>query len=104
MTILLATVGLALCAQALTGCYVCNQKAFENRVQAHIAVGMPMQAAIAKLADMRLICSSGNPAECSRIRQSLLPYSCVERVRLHWMKSTQQVTKIEIPEIACAGL
>jgi hypothetical protein len=33
-----------------------------------------------------------------------MPYSCVERVRLQWGEQTKQVTKIEIPEIACSGL
>jgi hypothetical protein len=101
---LLATLALLLCAIDLSGCYFRDQKAFERRVQTHVAVGMPVQDAIARLSDMRLSCTRANPADCSRIRQSLVPYSCVERVRLHWTEQTQQVTNIEIQEIACAGL
>jgi hypothetical protein len=95
---------LLLCTIVLSGCYFRNQKAFEHRVRNHVAVGMPLQDAIARLSDMRLTCTRGNPSECSRIRQGLMPYSCVERVRLHWMEQAQQVTEVEIPEIACAGL
>jgi hypothetical protein len=95
---------LVLCAVDLTGCYLRNQKAFECRIQARVAVGMPKQDAIARLSELRLSCTASNPADCSRVRQSLMPYSCVERVRLHWAEQTQQITKIEIPEIACAGL
>jgi hypothetical protein len=101
---MLARLALVLCVIDLSGCYFRNQKAFEQRVQTHVAVGMPMQDAIARLADMRLTCTGANPADCSRIRQSLMPYSCVERVRLQWGEQTKQVTKIEIPEIACSGL
>jgi hypothetical protein len=95
---------LLLCTIVLSGCYFRNQKAFEHRIQNHVAVGMPLQDAIARLSEMRLTCTRGNPSECSRIRQSLMPYSCVERVRLHWTEQAQQVTEVEIPEIACAGL
>jgi hypothetical protein len=98
-----AAMALLLCAVGLAGCYFRNQKAFEGRIQAHVAVGMPMQDAIARLSELRLTCTRSNPADCSRVRQSVMPYSCVERVRLHWAEQTQQVTKIEIPEIACAG-
>jgi hypothetical protein len=101
---LLVTLALLLCAVDLSGCYFRNQTAFERRVQGHVVVGMPVQDAIARLSEMRLSCTRANPADCSRIRQGVMPYSCIERVRLHWTEQTQQVTKIEIPEIACTGL
>jgi hypothetical protein len=88
----------------LSGCYFRNQKAFERRVQSEVAVGMPVHDALLRLSDMRLSCIGGNPADCSRVRQSLMPYSCVERVRVHWTEQTQRITRIEIPEIACTGL
>lgn len=80
-----------------------NQRAFEHRVLNEVAVGMPVKDAIARLSTMRLDCSRGNPADCSRIRQSLMPYSCIERVRVSWTDQTQGVSNIEIPKIACAG-
>jgi hypothetical protein len=100
----LAKLALVLCAIDLSGCYFRNQEAFEHRVQTHVAVGMRMQDAITRLTEMRLTCTGANPADCSRIRQSVMPYSCVERVRLHWEDQTKRVTEVEIPKIACAGL
>lgn len=103
-TLLSASLTLLLCATGLSGCYFRNQKAFERRVEGLVSVGMPVQQALARLSDLRLTCTVANPADCSRIRQSLMPYSCVERVRVYWMEQTQRVTRIEIPPIACAGL
>lgn len=94
---------LLFCVIDLSGCYFANQRAFEHRVLNEVAVGMPVEDAIARLSAMRLDCSRGNPADCSRIRQSLMPYSCVERVRVSWTEQTQRVSDIEIPKIACAG-
>jgi hypothetical protein len=95
---------LLFCAIDLCGCYFANQRAFEHRVRNKVAVGMPVEDAIARLSDLRLNCTGASPAVCSRIRQSLMPYSCVERVRLYWTEQTRRVSNIEIPEIACAGL
>jgi len=103
-TRLAATFALLLAVSGLSGCYFRNQKSFERRVESTISAGMPLQQAVSRLSDLRLTCTLVNPADCSRIRQSLMPYSCVERVRLYWSGETQQVTRIEIPEIACAGL
>ena len=87
----------------LNGWYFANQRAFEHRVLNQVAVGMPVEDAIARLSVMRLDCSRGNPEDCSRIRQSPMPYSCVERVRVSWTEQTHRVSNIEIPRIACAG-
>ena len=92
------------CAVCLSGCYFRNQEAFERRVNGVVAVGMPLHDALPQLSKMRLSCTLANPADCSRLRQSLMPYSCVERVRMYWEEQTQRVTRIEIPQIACAGL
>lgn len=104
MRILLFKLALLFCVIGLSGCYFRNQKTFERRVQSEVAIGMPVQDAIARLSNMRLSCTRSDPADCSRIRQSLMPYSCVERVRVHWTDQTLRVTEIEIPEIVCAGL
>lgn len=101
--LLAANLALLLGAMGLSGCYFRNQKSFERRVESVISVGMPLQLAVSRLSDLRLTCAIVNPADCSRIRKSLMPYSCVERVRVYWSGETQQVTRIEIPEIACAG-
>jgi hypothetical protein len=103
-TLLAACLVLALPVLGLSGCYFRNQKSFERRVERAVSTGMPLHQAVTRLSDLRLTCTLVNPADCSRIRQSLMPYSCVERVRLYWSGEAQQVTRIEIPEIACAGL
>ena len=100
----LAGLALLFCVIDLSGCYFPNQRAFEDRVRTKIAVGMPVEEAIARLSDMRLDCTRANPADCSRARQSLMPYSCVERVRVSWTDQSKRVSNIEIPKIACAGL
>jgi hypothetical protein len=100
----LAGLALSFCVIDLSGCYFANQNAFEHRVRAQVAVGMPVEDAIARLSDIRLDCTRANPADCSRIRQGLMPYSCVERVRVYWTEQTQRVSNIQIPKVACAGL
>ena len=104
MRVRLLEIAVLFCALDLSGCYFRDQQAFEHRVQSHVAVGMSAQDAIARLSDLRLTCTGTHPADCSRIRQSLMPYSCIERVRLYWSEQTQRITKVEIPKIACTGL
>jgi len=95
---------LLLAAISMSGCYFPDQRALEYRVQSKVAVAMPVQDAMAQLSQMRFDCVRANPADCSRLRESLMPYSCVERVRVYWSEQTRLVAKIEIPKIACAGL
>jgi hypothetical protein len=85
------------------GCYFVNQTRFEHSVSEHVVIGMPLQVAIANLGVIKLRCTDGNPIDCSRLRQGLQPYSCVERVRLHWSME-RIVDAIEVPKITCAGL
>jgi hypothetical protein len=59
---------------------------------------------VAALDERKMHCNGENPLDCSRLRQSLMPYSCVERVRLYSSGSDRVVTEIEIRKIACAGL
>jgi hypothetical protein len=88
----------------LSGCYFPNQSEFEQSVHGEVSVGMPLKTAVANLRNLKLACTGSNPSDCSRIRQSILPYSCVERVRLQWSGEDQVVQAINIPKIACAGL
>jgi hypothetical protein len=88
----------------LSGCYFVNQPKFEASVHKQVSVGMPLQAAMAALGQRKMICSGENPVDCSRIRQSLMPYSCIERVNLYSSGTDRLVTEIQIPKIACAGL
>lgn len=91
-----------LCALVLGGC-TDEQSKFEDSVHHQVSLGMPLQAATANLSKLKLECSGSNPVDCSRVRQSLLPYSCVERVRLRWSEPDQVVDQVEIPKIACTG-
>jgi hypothetical protein len=88
----------------LSGCYFVNQPKFEASIHRRVSVGMPLQAAVAALGGRKMRCNGENPVDCSRLRQSLMPYSCVERVRLYSSGLDRVVTEIEIRKIACAGL
>lgn len=88
----------------LEGCYFANQPRLKRTVHAHLAVGMPLATAISNASAISFKCSSGTPVDCTRLRQSLMPYSCVERVRLYSSGTPAVVDTIEIPKIACAGL
>jgi hypothetical protein len=70
----------------LGGCYFANQPRLERTVHDHCQ------------------CSGTSPVDCSRLRQSLMPYSCVERVRLYSSGKPPVVDAIEVPKIACTGL
>ena len=87
---------------ALAGCYSPNQKAFEREVHTLVQPGMPVSAAVAHLTQRGFDCT-GEPITCSRIRQRLLPSSCIERVNLQAAGSTALLF-VDIPPIACAGL
>jgi hypothetical protein len=95
-----AVMGIAL----LSGCYIVNQPRFEASIHKRASVGMPLQAAVAALGERKMHCNGENPVDCSRLRQSLMPYSCVERVHLYSSGPDRLVTEIQIPKIACAGL
>ena len=95
--------GVVICL-TITGCYFVNQPRFERTVHAHIALGMPLELAVSNASAMHMKCSGDSPVDCSRLRQSLMPYSCVERVRLYSSGAPSVVDVIDIPKIACAGL
>jgi hypothetical protein len=88
----------------LSGCYFVDQPKFEASVHKQVSVGMPLQTAVVALSQRKMDCSGENPVDCSRIRQSLMPYSCIERVNLYSTGTDRLVTEIQIPKIACAGL
>jgi hypothetical protein len=100
----LPLLGIGLILLSASACYVANQPKFERTVYKHVSVGMPVHEAIAGLNAMNLRCDGNNPSDCTRLRQGLMPYSCIERVRIGWSPATQLVSAIDIPKIACAGL
>jgi hypothetical protein len=93
-------VGVAL----LSACYFVNQTKLEESVHSWIRIDMPFAEAISILGKHGMACTGGNPTSCSRIRGGLQPYSCIERVNVHFAEPWILVDKIEIPKIGCAGL
>jgi hypothetical protein len=89
---------------ALAACYTPNQTAFDASVHKQVEAGMPLATAVENLGRLKLTCSGDNPVTCDRIRQRLLPSSCIERVRLAVVLPSNIVKTVEIPSIACAGL
>jgi hypothetical protein len=88
----------------LGACYFVHQDEFEEKVHSWIRIDMPFAAAISVLGTKGMTCTGGNPAGCSRIRQGLQPYSCVERVVVRFAGPNMLVDEIQIPKIVCAGL
>jgi len=96
---------LAIAAVALvSACYSPNQGRLAKTVQELVHTGMPTSTAEDQLSSHGFACSGQRPFTCSRIRQRVLPSSCVERVNLTPNDVTSAVDRVEIPAIACAGL
>lgn len=88
----------------LSGCYFVDQQKFEHAVHTWIRIDMPFATAISILGTKGLTCTGGNPADCSRIRQGMQPYSCTERVMVRYGGPNMLVDSIQMPKINCAGL
>jgi hypothetical protein len=89
---------------SIAGCYVPNQAAFESSVHKHVQAGMPLEAAVSNLGQMKMKCSGAHVVTCDRLRQRLLPSSCVERVHLEVAQTSPVVEAVEVDPIICAGL
>src|SRR5579859_1989847 len=88
----------------LSACYSPNQRTFEQEVRKFVQVGMPVPTAINRLSSRGFSCSGDHPLTCARIRQRLLPSSCVERVNLQSDGKASLLTSVDVPPIVCAGL
>lgn len=91
----------------LTGCYTVNNDRFSSDMRTMVRPGMQMRAAIERLELEGFSCDprSAAPATtCTKTRQSLLPYTCLERVNLVPAIGLASVELVDIPKIACAGL
>jgi hypothetical protein len=91
----------------LAGCL--HQSVFEKTVLSRIQPGMSREEAISRLEKLELACrpmratdNSNAWTACTRQKPRLLD-GCIQRVNF---KTTQEdkVSKIEIPDPACAGL
>ena len=90
----------------LCGCYTVNQSALETNVHEKVQVGMSLTVATSLLQIDGFDCDARTvpPAmDCSRKRQPLALYACVERVRL-FADADKRVTEVDVAKIACAGM
>jgi len=95
------------CLFCLSGCYTVNNERFSADMHALVQPGMDMKAAIKRLETDGFDCDavSAAPATtCTKTRQNLLPYSCIERVNVFPADEKIRVERIQVPEILCAGL
>ena len=88
----------------LSACYSPNQRVFEQNVGELVQVGMPVSIAVDRLSNRGFACNGNHPVTCGRIRQRLLPSSCVERVNLQEDDRASVLTGVDIRPIVCAGL
>ena len=92
---------------SLTACYFPNQARFERHVHQRVVVGMRYDDAVAALTKDRIKCGGTRDPhrfDCNRFRESLSPFTCVERLYLDVAENSGLVESIDIPEIGCAGL
>jgi hypothetical protein len=90
-------------ASILVGCYSPNQPMLEKEVRDLVQPGMPVSVAVADLSSHGFSCTE-KPITCSRVRQRLLPSSCVERVNLQPVNPGLVIGAVDVRPIVCAGL
>jgi hypothetical protein len=91
---------------SVAGCYTPNDEMLKRDVGVRIKRSMGMQAAVDALQDDGFYCQANSTSfktECSRIRQRLLPSSCIERVNLTSDEGKGKVDNIDVERIVCAG-
>lgn len=91
----------------LSGCYTVNQERFSAYAASAVSAGTPLAAATARLQKDGFHCdprSSAPATTCTRDRQSLLPYTCIERINLFPREDGTTIARVEVPQIMCAGL
>ena len=87
----------------LAACYAPDRQRLSAEVNGAVSAGMPLKAASEKLLAIGFDCSGGAPVSCARIRQRLLPSTCVERVNIYKNRD-DLVEGVDIPNIVCTGM
>jgi hypothetical protein len=90
----------------LSACYSIDQERFAAYAAEIAQPGMPMAQATERLSVAGFSCDprSSQPATtCTRTRQSLLPYTCIERVNLIENTKERLIDSVTVPAIVCAG-
>jgi len=79
---------------------------FQSVVAKNVSPGMPFATALQHLTKAGFSCDRPAAAEvsCTRSRESLLPYACVQRVNLMTDSNRTTVATVTPMPIACAGL
>jgi hypothetical protein len=91
---------------SLSGCYTVSNERLSQDVRALVQPGMEIPLAIDRLEGKGFKCDPQSPAPaitCAKTQQSVLPYTCIERVTLMSSNCPARVERIAIPPIACAG-
>jgi len=88
----------------LASCYTPEQAQLSSLINEKVTLGMPMSSAIKALTNEGFACVGNTSTDCSRVRQRLLPSSCIERVRLYSDNNSNLVDRVDVPPIDCAGL
>ncbi len=92
---------------SLSGCYTVNQAGFTAYAASIVTAGMPIVEASARLRHEGFECdtrSSAPATTCTRDRQSILPYTCVERIDFFPTEDKTTVARVDVKQIMCAGL
>jgi len=87
-----------------TACYAPEQRRLEREIHKLVTPGMPGAVAMKKLESAQFSCTGTDPMTCARIRQRVLPSSCVERVNITLDKAAFTVKTIDVAPTLCAGM
>jgi hypothetical protein len=91
----------------LSGCYTVNQERFSIYAASIVTTGTPIVEATARLRDEGFYCdtrSSAPATTCTRTKQSLLPYSCIERINFFPAEDQITIARVDVEKVVCAGL
>ena len=84
-----------------------DNERFQAVVAKNVSSGMPFVTAIQHLVKAGFTCDDRTAAPevtCTRDRQSLLPYACIQRVNMTTDSNRTTVLVVTPRPIACAGL
>jgi hypothetical protein len=80
---------------------------FQAVVARTVSPGMPFVTGIKHLVKAGFTCDNGGSASaviCTRMRQNVLPYACIQRVDLKTDSDRKRIVEVTPEPIACAGL
>jgi hypothetical protein len=98
---------LLICVGGCAGMSPSDNAKFQAVVAKNVWVGMPFVTAIQHLTKAGFYCQPttlGTDALCNRVKFSLLPFSCVQRVSLATDTYRDTVVTVTPQPIACASL